>query len=95
MIKVTYKDNNIYLDKYLLQKDFIVDNEIDLSVLLSSINEVNCSLNKRFKGYKILNLEYKKEDNIFIIDLYNKRLDHKRRDKFYMINTNNKFFISL
>ena len=94
MIKVTYKDNNIYLDKYLLQEDFIVDNEIDLSILLHSINEVNNNLSK-FKGYKILNLEYKKEDNIFIIDLYNKRLDHKRRDKFYMINTNNKFFISL
>ena len=95
MIKITYKNNNIYLDKYLLQEDFIINNETDLSILLYSINEANNSLNKRFKGYKILNLEYKKEDNIFIIDLYNKRLDHKKRDKFYMINTNNKFFISL
>ena len=94
MIKVTYKDNNIYLDKHILKEDFIINNEIDLSILLYSINEVNNNLSK-FKGYKILNLEYKKENNIFIIDLYNKRLDHKRRDKFYMCNTNNKFFISL
>ena len=82
MIKFTYKDNNIYLGDYLIKENIKPDNYFEEIKLSASISENNHYLNKWFKGYKIENLKFKKDENLYYIDVYNKKYNIKRIEKF-------------
>ena len=80
MIKFIYKDNNIYLDKYVVIKDVKPKNEDEETILKASIIQANNGLMKAFKNYKIVNFENKK--NFFYIEMYNKKHNIKRVENF-------------
>ena len=82
MIKFIYKNNNVYLDKYIVIEDVEPKNDFDNMALNASIIEKNNYLNKYFKGYKIVDLEFKEEENLYYIKMYNKKYDIKRVEKF-------------
>ena len=81
MIKFVYKNNNVYLDKYIVIEDVEPKTDFDNMVLNASIIENNHFLNKYFKGYKIVDLEFKEDENLYYIKMYNKRYDIKRVEK--------------
>ena len=84
MIKFTYKNNNIYLGNYLIKENIKPTNAFQEIVLSASIAENNYYLNKWFRGYKIEDLKFKKDENLYYVDVHNKRYDIKRTEKFFI-----------
>ena len=82
MVKLTYKDNNIYLGKYIIEENVKPNSYFEEIVLNASIAENNHFLNKYFKGYKIENLKFKEKENLYYIDVYNKKYNIRRVEKF-------------
>lgn len=82
MVKFTYKDNNIYLGNYLIKENIKPNNYFEEIKLSASIAENNHFLNKYFKGYKIEDLKYKEDENLYYINVHNKRYNIKRLEKF-------------
>ena len=93
MVKLVYRDNNIYLDKYIVIKDVKPkENSDDELILKASIIENNRWLNRAFKDYKIVNFEF--QGHYFHIEIYSKKYDTKRVVNFCIWLSEYKIYIA-
>ena len=92
MVKLVYKDNNIYLGKYIVIKEVKPKKDSDDEVILkASIIENNRWLSKAFKDYEIVNFEFK--GHYFHIEMYSKKYDTKRVVNFCIYTSEYKIYI--